>query len=326
MSERVTVIIPAWRCANTIGAAIESVLTQTEPCRVIVVDDASGDDTPDAARAAAGGSDRVEVLVQEVNQGPAAARNRALNTARTEWVALLDSDDRMQPDRIASLLKRAEAHGWDMIADDIIRLDDWSHPELGKRLWSDEDFDEIEIDLARFVRENIYTYCGHGRELGYLKPLMRRAALDAHHLRYDETMRLGEDFDLYARALAAGLRFGLVDAEGYLAFDTPGSLSKQHKAFDLKQVWRSSREIAALPGVHGAAQTMLKEHRLLSHKKWAWVRLIEAVKARRPIEAAACFAAPPEVIGELVDQLGGHLRRKLRVGRTRIRAGSAKKA
>lgn len=326
MSERVTVIIPAWRCADTIGAAIASVLAQTEPCRVIIVDDASGDDTPEAARTAAAGSNRVEVLVQEVNQGPAAARNRALDAADTDWVALLDSDDRMRPDRIASLLRRAEARGWDMIADDIVRLDDWSRPEQGKRLWSDEDFDEIEIDLARFVRENIYTYCGHGRELGYLKPVMRRAALDEHELRYDETMRLGEDFDLYARALAAGLRFGLVDPAGYLAFDTPGSLSKQHKAFDLGQVWRSSGEIAALPGVHGAALRMLKEHRRLSHKKWAWVRLIEAVKARQPLEAAACFAAPPDVIGDLLGQLAGHFQRKSHTDQPRIPTSHAKKA
>lgn len=326
MSERVTVIIPAWRCADTIGAAIASVLAQTETCRVIVVDDASGDDTPAAARDAAAGSERVQVIVQPINQGPAAARNVAINAATTEWIALLDSDDRMEPRRIESLLRRAEARDWDLIADDILRLDDWSRPDLGRRLWSDEDFEEIEIDLARFVRENIYTYCGHGRELGYLKPLMRRTALEANGLRYDESMRLGEDFDLYARALAVGLRFGLVDPEGYLAFDTPGSLSKTHKARDLEGIWRSSCQVAALPGVDGAAKAMLNEHRLLCHRKWAWVRLIEAVNARRPLDAAACFAAPPSVIGELVRNLSTHLQRNRRVGQSGMSASDPRKA
>lgn len=306
MSDRVSVIIPVYRGETFIGDAVRSALAQTVKPDVIVVDDASGDRTAEMARNAGDGHPRLTVITQSENRGPAAARNRAIAAARTDWVALLDADDRMAPDRLESLRARATAHGWDMAADDLIRLSDWERPETGRRHWRDEDFGIIELDLARFVRENIYHHCGHGRELGYLKPLMRRGFLSAHGLRYDETMKLGEDFDLYARALAAGGRFGLTDPAGYFAFDRPDSLSRQHTAADLAAVWRSSRAIAALPGVDAAARAALREHRLLSHKKWAWVRLIDAVHERNPLKAAATFAAPPAVIAELIGRVRAH--------------------
>lgn len=306
MTARMTVIVPAYRASGLIGDVIDSVMAQTEPCNLIIVDDASPDDTVAVAMARAAGNPRVQVLEQTVNQGPAAARNRAIRTCETEWVALLDADDRMAPSRMASLLALAEDHGWDFIADDLVRVQDWNAIEAGHRHWVDEDFGTLDLSLERFVRENLYNVCGHGRELGYIKPMMRLSAIREHGLFYREDMRLGEDFDLYARALIAGVRFGLVDPQGYYAFDTPGSLSKMHRGKDLKAVWQSSRALWQTPGLPAEARAALHDHMMLSHKKWAWVRLIEAKHARNPIEAAKAFMAPPPVVGELIARLREH--------------------
>ncbi len=306
MTGQVSVIIPAFRAAGFIEGAVSSALAQTVRPQVIVVDDASDDDTVSRAIEAGAGSDRLSVLRQEVNRGPSGARNLAIEHATGEWIALLDADDCMAPGRLASLVAAAERRGWDMIADDLVRVAPGEAPEAGRRHWSDTPFGEIELDLARFVLENIYDVSGHGRELGYLKPVMRRSFLIDNGLHYNEAMRLGEDYDLYARALLAGARFGLVDPEGYYATDRPGSLSKGHSANDLREMWRADRALLRAGVRCRDARAAVRQHMLLAHKKWAWVRLIEAVRARNPLQAAASFIAPPAVIGELVRRVHGH--------------------
>ena len=102
----VTVVIAAWRASGTIGRAVASALAQPEAAEVVVVDDASNDDgaTLAAARAADDGTGRLIVLELEKNAGPSTARNTALRASKAEWVAVLDSDDFMQPGRLAKLL------------------------------------------------------------------------------------------------------------------------------------------------------------------------------------------------------------------------------
>lgn len=308
MTERVTVIIPAFKATAIIADAIGCALSQTETCRVIVVDDASGDGTVATARACDDGTGRLTVIEQPINRGPAAARNIAIRAAETEWIALLDADDRMESGRVAALLEIADAEGWDFVADDLKRVSDWDAVDDYKRLWSDADFGQFQLHLAGFVHQNIYTYCGHGRELGYIKPLMRRKTVLANALFYNENMRLGEDFDLYARALIAGVAFGLTDPLGYYAFDTPGSLSKMHKGRDLKAAYLASKALVQTPGLSRPERAVLREHMTLCHKKWAWVRLIEAVRARNVGSATGAFMAPLPVIGELLGRIGSHFR------------------
>src|SRR5205814_6279167 len=87
---RVSVVMPAHNAAAHIGQALDSVAAQTfTDWEVIVCDDASSDDTAELAC----GRERVTVIVNERNAGPAESRNRALAHARGELVAFLDADD-----------------------------------------------------------------------------------------------------------------------------------------------------------------------------------------------------------------------------------------
>jgi len=93
---RVSVIIPAYNSAATIGDTIASVVAQTfEDWEIVVGDDASTDDTAAVARAA---DPRVTVVSGTQNGGPAAGRNLAVGAAQGELLALLDADDRWLPD------------------------------------------------------------------------------------------------------------------------------------------------------------------------------------------------------------------------------------
>ena len=97
----VSVVIPTYKRGYCIGACIASVLAQTlDDIEVIVVDDASGDDT--GARVAAFDDARISYVALAVNQGGGAARNAGIRRARGEFVAFLDSDDVWLPNKLAS--------------------------------------------------------------------------------------------------------------------------------------------------------------------------------------------------------------------------------
>ncbi len=94
----VSVAIPLYRCAATIGETLDSVLAQSYPnLEIIVVDDGSPDDSSAVLRRFEG---RVR-YIRQPNGGVGSARNRGLSEARGEYIALLDCDDLCEPDRIA---------------------------------------------------------------------------------------------------------------------------------------------------------------------------------------------------------------------------------
>lgn len=93
----VSVIIPAYNAERFLGEALASVRDQSLPAsEVLVVDDGSADHTADIARSW-GGAVR---LLQQEHRGPAAARNLAIIASRAEFLAFLDADDLMTPDRL----------------------------------------------------------------------------------------------------------------------------------------------------------------------------------------------------------------------------------
>ena len=87
----VSVIIPTYNRAKKVCRAIGSVLDQTyRDFEVIVIDDASIDDTEERLREFSG---RIKVIKNHVNRGVSAARNRGINESVGRYIALLDSDD-----------------------------------------------------------------------------------------------------------------------------------------------------------------------------------------------------------------------------------------
>ncbi len=98
---RVSVLMAAYNCATYVSEAIESVLAQTMPdLELILVDDGSTDHSPEIMARYAAQDARVTVHRQE-NQGIGSATNQALRLARAPYVAILDSDDAMEPERLA---------------------------------------------------------------------------------------------------------------------------------------------------------------------------------------------------------------------------------
>lgn len=94
---RVSVCIPSYKGAATIGEAIQSVLGQTfRDFELIVVDDASPDDTMAVVRAF--GDPRLRCFVNPANLGPQANWNRCLELAQGRYIKLLPHDDLLHPE------------------------------------------------------------------------------------------------------------------------------------------------------------------------------------------------------------------------------------
>jgi len=107
----VSVAVPTYNRAAILAEAIRSLQAQTyQNLEILVVDDASTDETEVVMRDLAAREPRLKYLRHEKNQRANAARNTALNAATGELVALLDSDDRLRREKIArqvEALKRA---------------------------------------------------------------------------------------------------------------------------------------------------------------------------------------------------------------------------
>ncbi len=317
----VTVIIAAWRAAGTIGKAVASALAQPETAEVVVVDDASGDDgaTLAAARAADDGSGRLTVFALDRNSGPARARNAAIRASKAPWIAVLDSDDFMEPGRFAKLSALRDA-GLDFIADDLLQTPEGQTPAEGRPMWFEDDqtpvdvtldvffrscissrrpmwFDDdhtpVDITLDVFFRSCITSPKRKRRELGFLKPLMRRAFLEQHGLAYEETMRLGEDFDLYSRALVAGAKMRLVPWAGYVSVMRKGSLSLRHSRNDLVALLAGKKRLLA-SGMLSAAQTrLLKSVYATSNARLMWVDFMAYARKGAVFHAAWVMLKDP---------------------------------
>lgn len=98
----VTVVIPCYNYARYLPQAVESILSQTGVAvDVVVVDDASGDDSLAVARRLASADRRVRVVAHAINVGPVQTFNDGLALAHGEFLVRLDADDLLTPGSLA---------------------------------------------------------------------------------------------------------------------------------------------------------------------------------------------------------------------------------
>lgn len=269
---RVSVIMANLNGSAHIAAAVRSVLRQTETAlELIISDDGSTDDSLERARAAAAGDPRLIVLTTTVARtGPAAARNRALAHATGDWIAIVDNDDFIHPERLERLVKAAQSDGADIAADDLLTFYDSAdkppHAHL-RGAWAKQ---PRWIDAATYERSN--RLLGPGPALGYLKPVFRRA-LNAH---YDETLRIGEDSELIVRLLAGGARFKLYPELGYFYRKHAASISHR---LDLEAIEALDMAHAKLDaGADADLAQALRHGAAARADAKAFTRLISALK------------------------------------------------
>jgi succinoglycan biosynthesis protein ExoO len=221
----VSIIIAAWNRGEAIRTTIASALaSKNVTLEVIAVDDASTDDTYEQLLKMAQEDNRLHCDRLAVNAGPSGARNRAIEMARGEFIAVVDADDVITPTRLAHMLEWARRNRTDIVVDALVEVDAHHKPISPKPFLRANRFRSAQaINLADWVHFNTPA---RGRDMiGYLKPLIRRSVLTSSGLRYDPALRNSEDYDLVARLLASGATMIYTPEPGYLYQRSPHTIS-----------------------------------------------------------------------------------------------------
>jgi len=244
VSPTVSVVIPAYNAADTIGAALASVLRQTfMDFEILVVDDASTDHTIDVARSVIAQMQdrgRHRILALDVNRGPAAARNRGISDARGKWLAFLDADDEWMPRRLEIQLDlSAQDREVVLFCAGTVSFGTWSRTSrfrtvlgcaqgLGAEqrqtgIQGDDDRSTIpsrRVTLADLAVDNVVAASS---------VLVRKAAVLSVG-GFDEALRGPEDYDLWIR-LVAKYQAVKLDAPLGKHREIEGSLSADDRVF-----------------------------------------------------------------------------------------------
>jgi teichuronic acid biosynthesis glycosyltransferase TuaG len=184
----VTVIIPTYNRAAVIRKALDTALNQTyRNLEILVVDDGSTDET---AQVLSEYQNRIRYIYQS-NQGPSAARNRAITEAQGKYIAFLDSDDEWLPTKLEKQIAFLESHP------DLSFVACLSTNE--RKAYSV--YQEPGPQFLKFLRQpfkpNVSRYVVH------------RECFEQLGL-FDTSIHGPEDWEMWLRLLQDGRRFGFV--------------------------------------------------------------------------------------------------------------------
>lgn len=292
----VAIVIAAYNANQTIEKAVRSALQQNIVSQVIVVDDASQDNTPEAAMLADDHTGRLLILKLPENGGPSIARNLALKHVTANWFTVLDADDYLLEGRIEKLVSLA-GDKYDLLADDMWLLQEGAPPETMVPMLEIPQTNGVSpLSLEAFMQGNLPQKGKMRRELGFLKPIIRKNKVDTANLQYNDEMRLGEDYDLYVHLLAAGANAGLTSTQGYVALRRSNSLSGMHGHVELENFYQSTKAHQNLPNLSAEAQRLAAQARTNASRKYRWAKMIHDVKHHNVKGFFASFTTSPDNI------------------------------
>jgi glycosyltransferase involved in cell wall biosynthesis len=210
----VAVIIPCYNAAPYLARALESVFAQTyRDYHVYAIDDGSTDDTAVVLRSYAS----YIMSVQQTHSGQASARNHGIRLSNSPYIAFLDADDEWLPEKLerqVNMLRDTPQVG--MIYSDCFTSGD------GRSAGSY--FVRIGTPTGGRVFEQFLTTCA----VYTPTVIVRRECLLDVGL-FDETLPVGEDYNLWLR-IAARWEVGVIPDVLAIRHITPGSLSRTTSA------------------------------------------------------------------------------------------------
>ena len=290
----VSFVVACYNAGDFLEPAIRSALGQTEvSVEVVVVDDGSTDGSLQTIERMREADPRIRVFRTPHNRGPAGARNIGLGHMRGSWYAVLDADDKLLPDRSAKLIRLAERHEADIVADNMIPFGGGIEeapmfeiaPQHGSCMLTLQDY---------ITRSRLFGPC---MGPGYLKPMIRREAIQGKKLSYNENLWIAEDDELMIRALSSGLTYLVCDYAGYYYRRHSGSISHRLTLTHLDKMLAAEDEIARALPVDVRSSRAYIERRKALRRGHAFTRSIEALKAHAYLGAVMALARNPSAIG-----------------------------
>lgn len=187
----VSVIIPAYQAAGTIGRTLGSIVIQSvKPLEVIVVDDGSDDGTIEAAENMRETMSGINLMIlRQDHKGAGAARNKGLEAATADYVAFLDADDEWLPEKLARSLEEIRRTNSVLVSHNYLL-----HESSGREIAVEKCDKNFQAPGDRFV--NLY-------KKGYIATsavVAKREAILAVG-GFDESLPTAQDFALWLALL-----------------------------------------------------------------------------------------------------------------------------
>ncbi|MEU0312548.1 glycosyltransferase family 2 protein [Nocardioides sp. NPDC006273] len=324
ITPELSVVVPTHDVGLWVGELLSSILedqsTDSEPLdlEVILVDDASTDDTFEIAEAYAARDPRLTV-VRSPGKGGGQARNHGVSLARGRFLAFADGDDLVPRGAYAAMLRKTRATGSDMVVGRFFKL-------FSDRVWwpvrAWPAFDE-ERTLVRLADVPSAL-----RNRACWNRVFRRDFWDSAQISFPDASR-SNDIEPMVHALTTA-RFDIVTETVYVYRDRPGPGSMTARSHSpagiisyLEQELRCARRIVALgdPLVRG-------EYASLIFDADGWMAIVRALRGMAVVDPVAlepARALVAELVGLLdegiVDDLVDGLERDKRWGWRLVRAG-----
>jgi PST family polysaccharide transporter len=300
MLPRVSVVIAAYNCAGFIDRAIASALTQTGvQVELIIVDDASTDDTVAVLQGVAATDARVRVLLSDRNAGPSAARNRGFEAAAGDWIAVLDADDAFLPGRLEALVRTAVALHLDIVTDNFAfySASDGTVSEPAFRV---EPANQVLDRYAFLTGARPYNV---EPDFGLLKPIFNRHFWQKKELRYPTGVRHGEDFELIFTALLAGARYGLCRSQCAYLYTTRDSGQSRTMINDRGLIRQSQNLLGGAAAKHDPRLRHLLARRIGALRRLELDRGLAAQAPGRRLQAARRAMCSPAGLAWLASKV-----------------------
>lgn len=222
---KISVLMGAYNCAETIGKSIESIQAQTvTDWELIICDDGSSDNTIEIVKEYQNNDDRIVLIQNDKNRGLSYTLNHCLEVAKAEYCARMDGDDLCAPNRFEIQIKFLEEHPeYSFVSSTMKRFDEkgyYDEPVIG---------DGYEPTNMSFVKGSPFCHA----------PVMIKKeaydAVDGYRVR-PETLGV-EDYDLWFRLYAKGYKGFMLENPLYDMFDGRGAAKRRTFKRRMNEAW-----------------------------------------------------------------------------------------
>lgn len=210
----VSVVMPTYNRADLLPRALDSLLNQTfKNFEIVVVDDASTDETAKLLKEYQKKSKKIKVVTHNTNQGVSQSRNDGNKHAKGKYIAIIDSDDYARPDFLEKTVSFMEKHP-EITIGVPVKSGYYEKKELG--LYNQNIFS------WHYPVHNVASYnC-----LGNVGNIFKRDFIEKHNILYNKEYSCGEDWDFWVQMVLKGATLAKIETSSELVvFRAYGGLS-----------------------------------------------------------------------------------------------------
>lgn len=210
---KVSVIIPVYNTEKYLSQCLESVINQTlKDIEIICIDDCSLDNSVKILKEYADKDERITVITNKINQKQGAARNKALEIAKGQYIQFVDSDDYLKPTAIEELYTYITKSSLDMLMFSGQNFKDGTNELVDNKYWSF-------TYLPEKWNKTVFSYKDclgflHCMGVSACLTMYKRGFIEKNNLRFPENVFF-EDNVFFVKAITKCTACGILNKKLY---------------------------------------------------------------------------------------------------------------